>query len=273
MRVFISWSGPRSLAVAEALRDWLPNILQNVVPFLSQEDIQAGQRWREEIGTKLEQTDFGICCIDPTNQHAPWLVFEAGALAKKLDKGRVIAYLIDMQPTDLTGPLTQFQNVAYGKDGTERMIVSLNESAIKGGLAADRVHTVFEKWWPDLKEKLQDLPEESPIMPQGRPKAEKLDEILTLVRGLALSRNRTTTYDTVGSIAAELGKPLIARMEVPGYGSGICQFTVYQVGGTDKKLWQCDSIDGNIGVNDSRVYASPEEAAQALLRLIGMYTP
>ena len=26
MRVFISWSGQRSKALAEALRDWLPNV-------------------------------------------------------------------------------------------------------------------------------------------------------------------------------------------------------------------------------------------------------
>ena len=120
MRVFISWSGPRSLAVAEALRDWLPNVLQYVDPFLSEKDIRAGQRWANEIGVQLETTNFGICCIDATHQNAPWLLFEAGALAKKLEEGRVVAYLMDnIKPADLTGPLTQFQNVACDKAGTE----------------------------------------------------------------------------------------------------------------------------------------------------------
>ena len=187
MRVFISWSGPRSLAVAEALRDWLPNVLQNVEPFLSQEDIRAGQHWLEVIGTQLEETDFGICCIDPTKQAAPWLVFEAGALAKKLNQGRVVAYLIDMQPTDLTGPLTQFQNVVCDKAGTEKLIMSLNESTEKGGLSKDRAASIFEKWWEDLEAKLGSLPDEKEPVPAARSDSDKLDEILLLLRRSAVA--------------------------------------------------------------------------------------
>ena len=35
MKIFISWSGTTSRAVAEALHAWLPKVLQGVEPFLS----------------------------------------------------------------------------------------------------------------------------------------------------------------------------------------------------------------------------------------------
>jgi hypothetical protein len=53
MKVFISWSGSRSNALAEALRDWIPLVLHYVEPWLSQTDIEAGQRWAEQVAKEL----------------------------------------------------------------------------------------------------------------------------------------------------------------------------------------------------------------------------
>jgi TIR domain len=60
MKVFISWSGERSQILAQALREWLPMVLQSVDPWLSQADIEAGERWAEKIAKELEGCNFGI---------------------------------------------------------------------------------------------------------------------------------------------------------------------------------------------------------------------
>lgn len=42
MKVFISWSGDRSRAIAEELRYWLPTIVQSLEPFISTQDVPVG---------------------------------------------------------------------------------------------------------------------------------------------------------------------------------------------------------------------------------------
>jgi TIR domain-containing protein len=110
MKVFISWSGAKSGALAETLRSWLPDVMQVVKPWMSRSDVEAGARWNRDIDKQLEETNFDIICLTKSNCNAPWILFEAGALAKTIANSFVCPYLIDMNPSDVpNGPLTQFQ--------------------------------------------------------------------------------------------------------------------------------------------------------------------
>src|SRR4051812_43628636 len=87
-----------------------------------------------------------------TNQSTPWLMFEAGALAKKVDKGtRVIPLLLDMSPSNLLGhPLTQiFQAKAADKDGLRDVAVSVNQT-LDTPLSDEKLARRFEKYWDDF---------------------------------------------------------------------------------------------------------------------------
>jgi hypothetical protein len=78
MKVLFSWSGNSSRVLAEVLHKWLTLVFPDVTFWISSRDIQAGQRWGNELDRELEATGFGILCLVPTNLLAPWLLFEAG---------------------------------------------------------------------------------------------------------------------------------------------------------------------------------------------------
>src|ERR1700674_2762788 len=92
MKVLVSWSGQRGRIVAEALRSWLADVLHRTDAWVSSEDIEPGTRWNSELAKQLEETQFGIVCLTPESAHAPWVLFEAGALAKTLGTARLVPY-------------------------------------------------------------------------------------------------------------------------------------------------------------------------------------
>lgn len=184
MLIFISWSGTRSRTIAEKLRDWLPDVIQDLEPWVSSADIVAGARWSQEIGAKLDAAKFGIICLTPTNLAAPWVLFEAGALAKSMTDARVCPYLIGLQLADLpSGPLTQFQAQQAHREGTWELVRSINNSH-STPLPDDRLTRSFDRCWPDLEAALANLPME-PTAPPVRPADEMLRELLALTRDLS----------------------------------------------------------------------------------------
>lgn len=187
MKVFISWSGERSKAVAEALHEWLPSVIQAVKPWMSAEDIDKGARWGTDIARELEQTRVGLICLTPENLNASWILFEAGALSKTLDKTFVCPYLLRVKPSDLQGPLVQFQATKAEKEDTRKLLYTINKALGDQSLSEVQVGSAFEKWWPDLETRLKSVPPGEPSLPQRRPDGELLEEILELVRRQARS--------------------------------------------------------------------------------------
>jgi len=160
MKIFLSWSGETSKAVAEALRDWVPNVIQDAEPWVSTADIGAGAHWAIEIGQQLESASMGVICLTPSSLQAPWLLFEAGALSKSMTNSRVIPFLFDVQPEDLKGPLAQFQAVKADKDGTKRLLYTINQTRTEKdkALSSSQLDKNFEKWWGDLEMVLTNVP-------------------------------------------------------------------------------------------------------------------
>lgn len=207
MRVFLSWSGERSRAVATALREWLPDVLHFVQPWLSSQDITAGQRWLAEVSRFLDASHFGVLCITPENAAAPWLNFEAGALSRSLAEGTVVPYLLDLQFQDIvSGPLSQFQAQKVDRDGTYALVCAINghhEQPIEAG----RLRRHFDHYWPDLEQALSGIRgSRPPAEPRSRSQPDLLEEIVSELRSLRLAvtalQGRETQAPSVETLAA-----------------------------------------------------------------------
>ncbi|HBX9980757.1 MULTISPECIES: toll/interleukin-1 receptor domain-containing protein [Klebsiella pneumoniae complex] len=161
MKIFISWSGQDSLEIAKVLRDWIPNVIQVAEPYVSAEDIDKGTRWATDISKELDDSSYGIICLTKSNINAPWINFEAGALGKKVDKSRVSPFLFKIKPSEVTGPILQFQSTrSDDKNDILKLMLSINKQA--GFLSEDRLTKSFEQWWPSLESELDKIPDINP---------------------------------------------------------------------------------------------------------------
>lgn len=183
-KVFISWSGELGRKLGEALRNWLPAALQYVRPYFSPDDIEKGARWDSEIAKELESSDVGVICLTQDNTQEPWILFEAGALSKSLDKARVCTLLFALDPTDVDGPLASFQATKFAREDFKRLVTTINGSAGEAQLQASVLDSVFEMWWPRLEHQISEILTSDDKGPQKKRRTERdiLEEILALTR-------------------------------------------------------------------------------------------
>jgi len=194
MKVFLSWSGEQSKAYASALRDWLPLLVHFVEPWVSDADIEAGERWAAEVGKELENSNFGILCITRENISSQWLLFEAGALSRSMQEGRVIPLLFDIDFKDISGPLAQFQAKKFDGKGMWDTLCAINrlgESPVQDA----RLKQLFDALWPDFEKQVETIPTNVKTAKATRPQAEVLEELVSSVRVLDARFREVTESD------------------------------------------------------------------------------
>lgn len=204
--VFISWSGKRSRWAAEALREWLPVVLQSVKPWMSDSDIDKGVRWSDEVGKALEGAKIGIICLTPENLREPWLLFEAGALSKTLDaRTRVCTYLLaELEPQDVKQPLGIFQATKATKEDTKKLLHTINRALEGETIPEVNLDKLFDGMWRQIEEKLKAMPSPDELVEAKRPVEEMVAEILEFERAADKRRREIDYIDQYAPIMREL---------------------------------------------------------------------
>lgn len=181
--VFLSWSGAQSKAVAASLREWIPNLFDQVVPWMSDKDIASGARGLDEIRRTLQLAKFGILVVTPENQASSWLTFEAGALSRALNSSALVVPLLVgfSSPSDLAGPLSQFQARMLDESDTKKLVTTLGD---KVGLASATVERRFDAFWPRLAEEVAGSFRVASVPDTKRSERDLLLEIVGRVRSL-----------------------------------------------------------------------------------------
>lgn len=151
MKLFISWSKGESRAFAEALAAWLPEVQQEIEPYISTE-IDAGVNWIRNLKDALESSEFGIMCVTKENMNNAWLNFEAGALSVALHDERVAPILIGMKTSDIAPgwPLNHYQAVTDEEGGIYRLVKTINQCCARV-LPEAKLEKAFERCWPDFE--------------------------------------------------------------------------------------------------------------------------
>jgi hypothetical protein len=211
MKIFLSWSGAQSHAVAHGLFGWLPSIFPGLTLFFSSE-IEKGAKWGEELDSALEGTRFAIICLTPENLRSEWIHFEAGALSKFPD-ARIWTLLTNLRPVDVAPPLSRFQATNANRDDILRLVRSINAQLGQVGGSSwidDRLAKLFDVMWPELDLTLQAaaamVTPADQVKEEGRrAESEIFAEVLERLRALSPSaggsaRDESDSTSVVGSL-------------------------------------------------------------------------
>lgn len=259
MKVFVSWSGQRSKAVAELLSDWIKCVLQASQPWISTRDIDKGAIWFSEISDQLRETAAGIVCLTQENKNKPWILFETGALAKGLSTNRVCTFLIDLSPSDIEDPLAQFNHTSPERSSMWGLISSLNSCLESARLDERILKQVFDTYWPKFESSFKDVLEATPVEVDVAPRSGDsiLAEILSNTRMLAgRVRELEHRVSIPSDPAIEVGPPsnslkILAMAQTP-------EITIAEIVSTAKMLGvpmsEVDSILNKYRIVDSSFF-------------------
>ncbi|MBS1303126.1 TIR domain-containing protein [Loktanella sp. SALINAS62] len=222
INVFVSWSGDSSKKIAEELRNWIPSVLQFAKPYFTPSDVDKGARWGSDISQKLSECDIGIICLTKENLTKPWILFEAGALSKDMDRSKVCSVLFGVDNADISGPLTTFQTTSFEKADFKKMMSTVNDAGGENSLTSGTFDDVFEMWWPRLEQKISKiLAEGTPVERKLRDDREILEEILMLTRSQRrIARNQHSIAPSIVKDLLSVGDILLkAYNRETDYGS------------------------------------------------------
>ena len=97
--------------------------------------------------------------------------------------GVSIPLLLNLEFSDISGPLAQFQAKKVEKTGLGEVIHSINQSADQS-VPEDRAKQLFTALWPEFEKQVESIPDEAPTEKHMRPQHEIIEELVSGVRGL-----------------------------------------------------------------------------------------
>ena len=92
---------------------------------------------------------------------------------------------MNLKPTDLSGPLAQFNHTTPVKSEMKSLLTTINNELGENALKDKILDQVFETYWPSFESKFSKLKESEPIQKANKPSRssdDMLEEILNTTR-------------------------------------------------------------------------------------------
>jgi TIR domain len=155
VKVFISWSGNRSEAVAKALKSLIEGVLPDAEGWLSYMSLMPGALWTPELLSQIAESSYGVLCLTSENAASPWILFEAGGLTASLQGRYVCPYLLDVSPRRLEKPLSLLNAATANNESTYALLKAINSQRKDQKPMQDRwLRSVFDNNWAMFNEEL-----------------------------------------------------------------------------------------------------------------------
>jgi hypothetical protein len=203
-RVFASWSGEPSKAIAQDLAWFIQKLLQATEVWFSPESIELGEPWPQKIAQALSEAKYGFAVITQGNRDSLWVSYEAGAIASKLQaSSKFVPLLFGLSLAELgETPLKYLQAAEWSETAAWRLVSEINKLLGPMQRGEQTLREDFDEAWPKLRSKL-----ESHIAAQPKPRRKtptesldaKVQRIENLVRDMharLVSRDGSTSAAT-----------------------------------------------------------------------------
>jgi hypothetical protein len=181
MKIFMSWSGERSKAIAEEFKSFLSIVIQQAQTFISSQDIDLGSIWQKRVLEEVSERRFGLIFITPENKKSEWLHYEAGGLIKDLEKDRVVPILFGIAKKEISSPFSQFQMIEFEKKSVFELIKQIN-FLTENPVELESLTKLLEAFYLNLEEKINGFLSNSPKKVETRSTEDILTELLLLSR-------------------------------------------------------------------------------------------
>ncbi|WP_100483141.1 toll/interleukin-1 receptor domain-containing protein [Mycobacteroides abscessus] len=215
-QVFISWSGDRSREIGLIWKSLIEDTFDSVNAFVSHRDITPGERGLTVIKARLDETSVGIPIVTADNVDSQWINFESGALSKEVPDApvRVMPCLVDYKdPSELTGPLTQFQAKLLNQDGVEAILSTIAQA---NSIEWQRKKAGFEARWPQFDEQFAKYREPSKDEKASGERSQKdmLAEIVNNTRELRKTLSNRRFSPLIGENVDALSRAVSTRLDM-----------------------------------------------------------
>ena len=199
MKVYVSWSGDLGRRASDvlsiALRQLIPSL--ELWSFPGSDSI-AGTRWIDQTEHAIRASEIALVCLTNDSRTAPWLLFELGVMAGS--GATVVPWLVDIEYSDLAGPLAQFQAIR----SDSRSFFDLADLVCrKASMELPPLHLV-ERWAEAIEAEISQLVGRGRKGRDARPTEEWLAQIEEARRTRNLDQLRSLRGDAQSAALSDL---------------------------------------------------------------------